>query len=63
MRTVQITAENANASRELFRQSIETYNAFENIQTTIKRQILEMVGGTVGEKSPRFAKPAITSKL
>jgi hypothetical protein len=38
MRAVEITTENANALRELFLQSIETYSLFENLQKLIQRR-------------------------
>ena len=44
MRAVEITTENANALRELFRQSIETYSAFENLQKLIRRRSTEIGG-------------------
>jgi len=44
MRAIGITAENAKALRELFHQSIETYNAFENLQKIIKRRSTEIAG-------------------
>jgi len=39
MRDIDITAENAKALRELFRQSIETYSAFENLQKLINETV------------------------
>ena len=39
MRAIDITAENAKALRELFRQSIETYSAFENLQKLINETV------------------------
>ena len=44
MRAIEIAAQNANALRELFRQSREIYTAFENLQSMIKRRILEVAG-------------------
>jgi len=44
MRAVEITTENANALRELFRQSIETYSVFENLQKLINRRSTEIAG-------------------
>ena len=44
MRAVEITTENANALRELLRQSIETYSAFENVQKIIKSRSTEIAG-------------------
>jgi hypothetical protein len=44
MRAVEITTENANALRESFRQSIETYSAFENVQKIIKSRSTEIAG-------------------
>jgi hypothetical protein len=38
-RAIDITAENAKALRELFRQSIETYSAFENLQKLINETV------------------------
>ena len=44
MRAIDITEENAKALRELFRQSIETYSAFENLEKLIKRRSTEIAG-------------------
>jgi hypothetical protein len=44
MRAIDITAENAESLRELFRQSIETYAAFENLQKIIKSRSTEIAG-------------------
>jgi len=44
MRAIDITEENAKALRELFRQSIETYSEFENVQKLIKRRSTEIAG-------------------
>jgi hypothetical protein len=44
MRAIDITAENAKALRELVRQPIETYSAFENLQKIIKSQSTQIAG-------------------
>jgi hypothetical protein len=44
MRAIHITPENAKALRELFRQSIETYGAFDNLQNLLKGRILDIAG-------------------
>jgi hypothetical protein len=44
MRTIEIMAENASDLRQLFRQSIETYSAFENLQKMIKKRSTEIAG-------------------
>ena len=44
MRLIEITAENAKALRELFRQSKEAYGVFENLQKIIKARSLEITG-------------------
>jgi hypothetical protein len=50
MRAIEITAENADALRELLRQSLETYTAFENLQKIIRRRCSEIAGPVgVGE--------------
>jgi hypothetical protein len=63
MRAVEISTENANALRELFRQSIEIYSVFENLQKLIKRRSTEIAGPMrVRENSRRFARAATASK-
>ena len=50
MRAIEITAENADALRELLRQSLDTYTAFENLQKIIRRRSAEIAGPVgVGE--------------
>jgi hypothetical protein len=44
MRAIEITAENAMYLRDLLRQSIETYSAFENLQRIIKTRSTEIAG-------------------
>ena len=44
LRAIEITAEDAEALRELFRQSIETYTAFENLQKIIRIRSAEIAG-------------------
>lgn len=39
IRAIEITADNATTLRELFRQLIEIYTAFEKLQEIIKRRI------------------------
>jgi hypothetical protein len=57
MRAVEITTENANALRELFRPSIATYSVFENLQKLIKRRSTGIAGPMrVRENSRRFCK-------
>jgi hypothetical protein len=58
MRAIDITAENAKALRELFRQSIETYSPFELAEIN-KRDI---TGPTHSGNSRRFAEAATASK-
>ena len=44
MRAIEITAENAMYLRDLLRQSIEAYSAFENLQRKIKTRSTEIAG-------------------
>ena len=44
MRAIEITADQASNLRDLFRRSVETYAAFENLQNTLKKGISEIVG-------------------
>ena len=44
MRAIEITAENAMYLRDLLRQSIEAYSAFENLQRIIKTRSTEIAG-------------------
>ena len=44
MRAIEITAENAMYLRDLLRQSIEAYSAFENLQKIIKTRSTEIAG-------------------
>jgi hypothetical protein len=46
MRAIDITAENTKALRELVRQSIETYSAFENLRKIMKSQSTQIAGPT-----------------
>ena len=63
MRAVEISTENANALRELFRESIETHSVFENLQKLIKRRSTEIAGPMrVRANSRRFARAATASK-
>ena len=56
MRAVEITTENANALRELFRQSIETYSVFENLQKLINRRSTEIAGPMRSGEFPALCK-------
>jgi hypothetical protein len=44
MRAIEITADQASNLRGLFRRSVETYAAFENLENTLKKGISEIVG-------------------
>ena len=46
MRAIDLTGENAKVLRELVRQSIETYSAFENSKKIIKSQSTQIAGPT-----------------